>query len=89
MTLTIFASKIIWAFADVIVDAVDTGATILTDVILTIVNVLRTIDAMETSHTLAGVVGEVIVAFGAICTRIKLVAAKVNLRVAVLTCRKY
>lgn len=89
MTLTILPSKIIRTLADIIINAVDTGAAILTNVILTIVNVLSAIDAMEAGHTLAGVVAEVIMTFGAIRTRIEFVTAKVDLRVTILTCRKY
>lgn len=82
MALTIFASEIIGALADIIVDAIDTGATILAHMILTIVNVVRAIDAMETGQAVAAVVGEVIQALGSIGTGIELEAAELYLCIA-------
>lgn len=87
MTFTVLAGEIIRTLADIIIDAVYAGAAILTDVILAIVYILCAVDAVKAGHALARIVGEVIVTFGAIRAGIELVAAEVDLCIAVLTCR--
>lgn len=82
VALTIFPCKIIGTLADIIIDTIDTGATILAHMILAIVNVVGAIDAMETGHAVAAVVGEVIQALGSIGTGIEFGAAELYLCVA-------
>lgn len=84
VALTVFSGKVIRALADVVVNAIDAGAAILTHVILAVIDVVRTVDAMEAGHALAAVVSEVIQALGPVCTGIELLAAELNLRIAPL-----
>jgi hypothetical protein len=81
-SLAKLSGEVGWAFADVVVDAVDATSAILTHVILAVVDVFGAISATEAQRTFACVVREVVDTFGAIWTWIELCAAELNFLLA-------
>ena len=63
-----FAAVFGWASTSVFVDTIDTSASVLTHIVNTIVDVISTIDASKSGHTLASVMSKVINTLAAILT---------------------
>jgi len=84
VALTVLARVIVRAATLVVVDAVNTGSAVLAHVVLAVVDVIRTVGAMESSLAIAAVVGEVVHAFGSVRAGIELGTAELDLGVAKL-----
>lgn len=83
-SLAEFPGEVARAFADVVVDAVDTGSAVLTHVILAVVDVLGAVNAAESGRALACVMREVIDALGTVQARVEFRAAELNFLLAKL-----
>jgi len=84
-TLAELSGELGWAFANVIVDAINASPAILTHVVCAIVNVVRAVGTAESGRAFACVVRKVIDALGAIRARIEFGTAELNLFLAELT----
>jgi len=84
VALTVLARVIVRAATLVVVDAVHTGSAVLAHVVLAVVDVVRTVGAMESSLAIAAVVGEVIHALGSVRAGIEFGTAELDLGVAKL-----
>lgn len=83
-SLAELSSEIIWTTTSVIVDAIDTSTSVLTHVVLAVINVLSAIRTPITSRTLASVVTEMVYALGAILAWIVSSRTEVDLLIAEL-----
>lgn len=83
-TFAELARKILWAATSVVVDTIHTGSSVLTHVVLAVVNVFGAVVALVSCRTLTRVVGEVIDAFRAIFARIESCSTEIDLLIAEL-----
>ena len=82
VTLTVFSRKIIRTLTYIVVDTIHTCAAILTQMILTVIDVITTIDTMKAGQAFAAVVCIMIQTLGSICAGIVLFAAEINFGIA-------